>query len=192
VNVTHFDIPGLLLIEPRRHGDARGWFAEVWQEALYREAGVAEPFVQDNVARSAAGVLRGLHGQQPNAQGKLVQVFEGRIFDVAVDARAGSPTFGLWQAAMLDADTGAQFYLPPGLLHGYFVMSDTALIGYKTTDIYAPQHELAVRWDDPDLAIDWPIEGEPVISAKDRAAPRLADLPRGCLTPYFDAHPAAG
>jgi dTDP-4-dehydrorhamnose 3,5-epimerase len=176
MKVTGFEIPGLLLIEPKRFGDARGWFAEVWQDARYREAGIAETFVQDNLAMSAKGVLRGLHAQEPHAQGKLVQVFSGAVFDVAVDLRVGSPTFGRWQAVTLDGDTGLQFYVPPGLLHGYYVLSDQALFGYKTTDVYSPATEFGVRWNDPDIGIDWPLDGEPVLSDKDRAAPLLADV----------------
>jgi dTDP-4-dehydrorhamnose 3,5-epimerase len=116
VKVTEFEIPDLRLIEPRRFGDARGWFAEVWQDQRYREAGIGETFVQDNLAMSAKGVLRGLHAQEPHAQGKLVQVFQGRVFDVAVDLRVGSPTFGRWHGVVLDGDTGLQFYVPPGCL----------------------------------------------------------------------------
>ena len=114
MKVKTFEIPGLLLIEPKRFGDARGWFAEVWQQSRYAEAGIKESFVQDNLARSAKGALRGLHAQEPHAQGKLVQVFDGAVYDVAVDLRRGSPTFGRWEGVTLDADTGAQFYVPPG------------------------------------------------------------------------------
>jgi dTDP-4-dehydrorhamnose 3,5-epimerase len=184
MKVTTFDIPGLLLIEPRRFGDARGWFAEVWQQARYREAGIREDFVQDNLARSAKGVLRGLHAQEPHAQGKLVQVFDGRVFDVAVDARVGSPSFGRWHGVMLDGEAGAQFYVPPGCLHGYCVLSDSALFGYKTTDVYSPATEFGVRWDDPGIGIEWPLDGEPVLSDKDRAAPFLADLPESRLSRF--------
>ena len=184
MKVTTFDIPGLLLIEPRRFGDARGWFAEVWQQARYREAGIREDFVQDNLASSARGVLRGLHAQEPHAQGKLVQVFSGRVFDVAVDLRVGSPTFGRWHGVMLDGETGSQFYVPPGCLHGYYVLSEQALFAYKTTDVYSPQSEFAVRWDDPDIAIDWPLDGEPVLSDKDRSAPLLGDIPESRLSRF--------
>jgi dTDP-4-dehydrorhamnose 3,5-epimerase len=184
MKVTTFDIPGLLLIEPRRFGDARGWFSEVWQQARYREAGIREDFVQDNLARSARGVLRGLHAQEPHAQGKLVQVFDGRVFDVAVDARVGSPTFGRWHGVILDGESGLQFYVPPGCLHGYYVLSEHALFGYKTTDVYSPTTEFGVRWDDPGIGIDWPLDGEPVLSDKDRAAPCLADLPASRLSRF--------
>jgi dTDP-4-dehydrorhamnose 3,5-epimerase len=184
MKVTTYEIPGLLLIEPRRFGDARGWFAEVWQQTRYAEAGIRESFVQDNLARSAKGVLRGLHAQEPHAQGKLVQVYQGAVFDVAVDLRVGSPTFGRWQGVTLDAGTGQQFYVPPGFGHGYYVLSDAALFGYKTTDVYSPQDEFAVRWDDPELAIDWPLDGEPLLSDKDRSAPVLADISEDRLSRF--------
>jgi dTDP-4-dehydrorhamnose 3,5-epimerase len=184
MKVQTYDIPGLLLIEPRRFGDARGWFAETWQAERYRDAGIAEAFVQDNMSRSAKGALRGLHAQQPHAQGKLVQVFDGAVFDVAIDLRRGSPTFGQWEGVTLDADSGTQFYVPPGFFHGYYVLSETALFAYKTTDIYSPQDELMLRWDDPDLAIDWPLDGPPTLSDKDRNAPLLRDIPEDRLTPF--------
>lgn len=184
MKVKTFDIPGLLLIEPRRFGDARGWFAEVWQQRRYEEAGVTVAFVQDNLARSAKGILRGLHAQEPHAQGKLVQVFDGAVYDVAVDLRRGSPTFGRWEGVTLDAENGTQFYVPPGFFHGYYVLSDFALFGYKTTDVYSPEDELAVRWDDPDLAIDWPLDGAPTLSEKDREAPLLREIAEDRLTPF--------
>lgn len=184
MKITRFDLPGLLLIEPKRFGDARGWFAEVWQDARYREAGIAETFVQDNMAKSTKGVLRGLHAQEPHAQGKLVQVFQGRVFDVAVDLRVGSPTFGKWHGVILDEHNALQFYVPPGFVHGYYVMSEQALFGYKTTDIYSPATEFGVRWDDPGIGIEWPLEAEPVLSDKDRQAPLLCDIPETRMTRY--------
>ncbi|MCP5305413.1 MAG: dTDP-4-dehydrorhamnose 3,5-epimerase [Chromatiaceae bacterium] len=184
MKVTEFELPGLKLIEPKRFGDARGWFAEVWQDARYRAAGIAETFVQDNLARSVKGVLRGLHAQEPHAQGKLVQVFAGSVFDVAVDLRVGSPTFRRWEGVILDGDKGLQFYVPPGFLHGYYVLSEQALFGYKTTDVYSPQSEFAVRWDDPDIGIAWPLDGEPALSDKDRSAPLLADIPASRMSRY--------
>ena len=176
MKVTELAMPGLKLLAPGRFGDERGWFAEVWQERRYREAGIDESFVQDNLAMSLKGVLRGLHAQEPHAQGKLVQVFQGRVFDVAVDLRVGSPTFAQWHGVVLDEDNALQFYVPPGFLHGYYVMSERALFGYKTTDIYSPQTELNVRWDDPDIGIEWPLDGEPALSTKDRSAPLLAEV----------------
>ena len=184
MKTTVLDLPGLLLIEPRRFGDARGWFAEAWQDTRYREAGIGETFVQDNLARSAKGVLRGLHAQEPHAQGKLVQVYDGRVFDVAVDLRVGSPTFGQWYGVELNSDTGLQLYVPPGFGHGYYVLSESALFGYKTTDIYSPQTEFGVRWNDPGIGIDWPLDGEPVLSDKDRDAPLLADIPEDRLSRF--------
>ena len=176
MKVTELAMPGLKLLATRRFGDQRGWFSEVWQEQRYREAGIDESFVQDNLAMSVKGVLRGLHAQEPHAQGKLVQVFQGRVFDVAVDLRVGSPTFAQWHGVVLDEDNALQFYVPPGFLHGYYVMSERALFGYKTTDIYSPESELSVRWDDPDIGIEWPLEGEPTLSTKDRTAPLLAEI----------------
>lgn len=182
--VEALPLSGLRLIRPARHGDARGWFAEVWQLQRYQEAGITETFVQDNLARSARGVLRGLHAQHPHAQGKLVQVYDGRVFDVAVDARHGSPTFAQWYGVELDGDQGAQLYVPPGFLHGYYVLSESALFGYKTTDIYSPSSEFGVRWDDPRIGIDWPLDGDPVLSTKDRNAPLLDELPLSRLPRY--------
>ena len=184
MKVTELALPGLKLIEPRRFGDARGWFSEVWQDARYREAGIAETFVQDNLAMSSKGVLRGLHAQEPHAQGKLVQVFQGEVFDVAVDLRVGSATFGQSHGVALNDDNALQFYVPPGFLHGYYVMSERALFGYKTTDVYSPDSEYSVRWDDPTIGIDWPLDGKPGLSDKDRAAPLLADIPESRLSRF--------
>jgi len=184
MKVTELAMPGLKLIEPRRFGDERGWFAEVWQDKRYREAGIAETFVQDNLAMSAKGVLRGLHAQEPHAQGKLVQVFQGEVYDVAVDLRVGSPTFGQWHGVMLNDDNALQFYVPPGFLHGYYVMSERALFGYKTTDNYSPESEFSVRWNDPDIGIEWPLDVEPGLSDKDRDAPLLADVPESRMSRF--------
>ena len=184
MKVTELELPGLVLIEPERFGDSRGWFAETWQETRYREAGIAETFVQDNLVRSARGVLRGLHAQEPHAQGKLVQVFDGSVYDAAVDLRIGSPTFGHCYCVELNSETGLQLYVPPGFGHGYYVLSESTLFGYKTTDIYSPQSEFAVRWNDPDIGIDWPLDGEPVLSDKDRDTPLLADIPESRLSRF--------
>lgn len=175
-------LDGLRLIRPRRFGDARGWFVESWQEARYRDAGLPERFVQDNFSYSARGVLRGLHFQNPNPQGKLVMVLLGEVWDVAVDLRRGSPTFGRWQGVRLSGEEPVQFYVPPGFAHGFVVLSDTALFHYKCTAPYSPADEHSVRWDDPDLAIAWPVR-DPVLSARDAAAPRLRDLPPEHLFP---------
>jgi len=184
MKVTELAMPGLKLIEPRRFGDERGWFSEVWQDKRYREAGITETFVQDNLAMSTKGVLRGLHAQEPYAQGKLVQVFQGEVYDVAVDLRVGSPTFGQWHGVLLNDANALQFYVPPGFLHGYYVTSERALFGYKTTDIYSPESEFSVRWNDPDIGIKWPLDVEPGLSDKDRDAPLLADVPESRMSRF--------
>ncbi len=178
------EIPGVLLIEPRRFGDERGWFVETWQQARYAEQGMPGPFVQDNQAFSQRGVLRGLHLQHPHGQGKLVQVISGAVFDVAVDVRRGSPWFGCWVGAILSAENRYQLYIPEGFAHGYCVTSDNALFSYKCTDSYHPETQFAIRWDDPALAIEWPLAGAPTLSEKDRDAPCLHDVPEDRLPPY--------
>lgn len=175
MNVLKTELPGVLIVEADRFGDARGFFQEIWHESRYREAGIPGPFVQDNMSLSAHGVLRGLHFQNPNGQGKLVYVLQGEVFDVAVDIRAGSPTFGKWTGVMLSADNGRQFYVPSGYAHGFCVTSETALFAYKCTDFYNPRAEGAIRWDDPAIGIDWPVSN-PVVSAKDAEAPLLAEI----------------
>jgi len=173
------DIEGVLILEPRVFGDARGFFMESFNAQTFNElVGHEVNFVQDNHSRSAKGVLRGLHFQKaPHAQGKLVRVTAGAVFDVAVDIRKDSPTFGRWVGVELSADNHRQFWIPPGLAHGFLVLSDSADFLYKTTDYYAPQAEGALRWDDPDLAIAWPDIGmAPQLSAKDAAAGFLRDL----------------
>jgi dTDP-4-dehydrorhamnose 3,5-epimerase len=181
MKVTPTDLPEVLLIEPKVHGDHRGWFMESWQAARYREVGIADAFVQDNQSYSARGTLRGLHIQHPHGQGKLVQVIQGEVFDVAVDVRRGSPHFGHWAGAHLTAENKHQLWVPKGFVHGFLVLSDTALFSYKCTDLYHPETEFSVRWDDPDIGIDWPLErllGEaPKLSDKDRDAPYLRDIP---------------
>ena len=173
------DIEGVLILEPRVFGDARGFFMESFNARTFNElVGHEVNFVQDNHSRSAKGVLRGLHFQKaPHAQGKLVRVTAGAVFDVAVDIRKDSPTFGRWVGVELSADNHRQFWIPPGLAHGFLVLSDSADFLYKTTDYYAPQAEGALRWDDPDLAIAWPDIGmAPQLSAKDAVAGFLRDL----------------
>lgn len=177
-------LAGALIIEPRVFGDTRGFFMESWNKARYAEAGIALDFVQDNLSFSQRGVLRGLHFQNPNAQGKLVQVLQGEVFDVAVDIRVGSPTFGQWDSVVLSAENRRQFYVPPGFAHGFCVTSSTALFTYKCTDLYNPAAEGSVLWNDPDLAIPWPVDA-PELSAKDRAGIRLRDFPRDRL-PRFE------
>ncbi len=170
-------IPEVMVIEPRVFGDARGFFYESFNaEAFARETGVTLNFVQDNHSRSARGVLRGLHYQlPPKAQGKLVRVVAGEVFDVAVDIRRNSPTFGQWVGEILSGDNHRQLWVPPGFAHGFVVLSESADFLYKTTDYWSPEHERAIRWDDPDLAIAWPEVGVPQLAAKDAAAPRFVD-----------------
>jgi dTDP-4-dehydrorhamnose 3,5-epimerase len=175
MKVSTTEIDGLLIFDPEVFGDERGFFLESWNEGVYTEKGLRATFVQDNLSRSSKGVLRGLHYQNPKGQGKLVQVLEGEVFDVAVDIRRGSPTFGEWYGLLLSADNHRQFYIPSGFAHGFCVMSDTALFHYKCTQFYNPGSEYSVLWDDPDLSIDWPIEN-PVVSGKDRGGRRLADF----------------
>lgn len=170
-------LPGVLILEPRVFGDERGFFMETFHAKRYAEAGVAGSFVQDNFSRSVKGTLRGLHFQQPNAQGKLVQVLAGAVFDVAVDVRRGSPTFGKWVGTELSAQNKLQLWVPPGFAHGFYVLSDFADFHYKCTALYAPETERAVVWNDPDIGIAWPLSEPPRLSAKDAAAPRLKDAP---------------
>jgi dTDP-4-dehydrorhamnose 3,5-epimerase len=176
VNVIETAIPGVLLIEPKVFGDERGWFMETWQQARYADAGTGRRFVQDNLAYSRKGVLRGLHVQNPHGQGKLVQVLSGEVFDVAVDIRRGSPHFGQWVGVSLSGDNRRQFYVPEGFAHGYYVLSDRALFAYKCTDLYHPENQLSLRWDDPAFGIDWPLDGPPELADKDRDAPLLSQL----------------
>ncbi len=169
-------VAGVMLIEPAVFGDERGFFMETWHAAKFAEAGIESSFVQDNHSRSAKGVLRGLHYQLPQPQGKLVRVVAGAVFDVVADVRASSPTFGKWFGAELSAGNRLMLWAPPGVAHGFLTLSDTADFVYKCTSFYSPAHERAVRWDDPDLAIDWPLTpGQaPIVSAKDAAAPLLS------------------
>lgn len=168
-------IPGLLIVEPVVHGDHRGFFMETWHASRYREHGLPGHFVQSNLSRSQAGVIRGLHYQYLQPQGKLVSVLEGRAYDVAVDIRPNSPTFRQWAAVELSADNFRQFYIPEGFAHGFCALDGPVLLSYLCTAEYAAEYDAAVAWNDPDIGIEWPIEpGE--MSAKDRAAPRLAEI----------------
>ena len=175
-------IPGVVIIEPRAFSDNRGMFFETWSQARYAEAGIPERFVQDNLSHSSRGVLRGLHYQQPNAQGKLLSVLDGEIFDVAVDIRQGSPTYGKWVGVTLSAQNHRQLYVPAGCAHGFQAMSATATVHYKCTEYYDTASELSVNWSDGDLAIPWALP--PILSDKDRDAPLLRDIPRGRLPEY--------
>jgi dTDP-4-dehydrorhamnose 3,5-epimerase len=169
------NIPDVLLIEPRVFGDARGFFFESWNEQSFAAAGISARFVQDNHSRSAQNVLRGLHYQIRQPQGKLVRVMAGEIFDVAVDIRKSSPTFGRVIGTRLSAESHNMVWVPVGFAHGFCVVSEHAEVLYKTTDFYAPQHERSILWNDPALGIDWPIAGDPVLSAKDAAGVLLRD-----------------
>lgn len=175
MNVTQTSLAGAVLLTPRRFGDARGWFSETWNKRALAEAGIDADFVQDNHSMSApVGTLRGLHYQAPpHAQDKLVRCTKGVIFDVAVDARAGSPTYGNWVGYELSDENGAQLYVPKGFLHGFVTRSEGAEVQYKCTDYYAPASDGGVRWDS--LGIDWGLTGDPVLSDKDRDAPAFAD-----------------
>ncbi|MBW2232448.1 MAG: dTDP-4-dehydrorhamnose 3,5-epimerase [Deltaproteobacteria bacterium] len=169
------EIPGVILVEPDMHRDERGFFLESYHQRKYADGGIDRLFVQDNHSCSAKGTLRGLHMQLARPQGKLVRAIRGSVWDVAVDVRRGSPTFGRHVAVELSAESQLQLYLPPGLAHGFLVTSETAEFEYKCTDFYDPTSELAILWNDPELAIPWPIL-EPLLSAKDRDAPRLAEV----------------
>ncbi len=186
MNIVKTPLPGVIVIEPKVFGDDRGFFVETWQAERYAEAGLP-PFVQDNLSRSAGGVLRGLHFQEPDAQGKLVQVLQGEVFDVAVDIRVGSETFGQWHGVTLSAANKRQFFVPAGFAHGFVVTSDTALFAYKCTVLYRPQHDHSLRWNDERLGIDWPVAA-PTLSAKDSNAPGLAEIREGEL-PTIEAYP---
>ncbi len=167
-------IPDVVIIEPKVFGDDRGFFFESFNARAFAEAtGVHRAFVQDNHSRSIKNVLRGLHYQIQQPQGKLVRVIQGEVFDVAVDIRRSSATFGQWVGVRLSADNKKQLWLPEGFAHGFVVLSETAEFVYKTTDYYAPEHERSIRWSDPTLAIDWPLSGEPIVAAKDGNAPLL-------------------
>lgn len=176
-------IPGLLIIEPAVYGDERGFFMETYSRDRYSEAGLPSEFVQDNVSLSAQGILRGLHLQHPHDQGKLCSVLDGEVFDVAVDVRVGSPTFGRWEGTTLSSQNKRQFYIPPGFAHGFCVLSERALFSYKCTDLYSAPSELGIAWDDPDIGIDWPIDA-PQLSEKDAKNPRLKDIAPVALPRY--------
>ncbi|MEG0859337.1 MAG: dTDP-4-dehydrorhamnose 3,5-epimerase [Pseudomonas sp.] len=177
MNVITTDLPGVLIIEPKVFGDSRGFFYESFNANVFQEkTGVRTTFVQDNHSRSEKGVLRGLHYQLENTQGKLVRVTHGEVLDVAVDVRRSSPHFGQWVGVRLSADNRRQLWVPEGFAHGFVVLSDSAEFLYKTTDYYNPAAERCIRWDDPDLAIDWQLTEAPLLSAKDQLGKSLKDL----------------
>jgi len=182
VIVEQLEIPGLVLLRPRIFRDARGHFLETWLDERYADAGLPARFVQDNVSVSRQGVLRGLHYQHPHAQGKLVTALAGSIFDVAVDVRRGSPTFGRWVGCELSAETGHQLWIPPGFAHGFAVTAGDAVVAYKCTEHYAPADDRGLRWDDPAIGVRWPV-ADPILSAKDAAAPVLNEIAPEHLPP---------
>lgn len=177
MKIIESSLPGVLIFEPKAFGDERGFFVETYREQVFAEVGLNLTFVQDNQSRSRRGVLRGLHYQLQQPQGKLVRAARGRVFDVAVDVRRGSPTFGKWAAAVLDDESHRQMYIPPGFAHGFVVLSDVADFVYKCTNYYHPQSEAGIRWDDPVIGIAWPAEilKEIILSDKDRQLPLLQD-----------------
>jgi len=175
VKVIETRLPGVLIIEPSIYGDERGFFVETYQCERYRAAGIELPFVQDNHSRSARGVLRGMHAQQRHPQGKLVRVARGEVYDVALDIRPGSPTYGRFEAVVLSDTNARQLWIPPGYAHGFLVLSEVADFEYKCTDFYHPEDEIGVIWNDPEVGIPWPLS-DPVVSAKDRDLPTLRQL----------------
>lgn len=185
MNVARSHLPEVLVVEPAVHGDARGFLYESFNSVRYAAVGIGGPFVQDNVSRSEQGVLRGLHLQHPHAQGKLVSVLDGEVFDVAVDVRVGSPRFGAWAAEVLSSTNRLQLWIPPGFAHGFLVLSPTALFAYKCTEYYHPEAELCVRWDDPRIGIEWPTR-EVTMSAKDQAGRALDEIDPSRLRAYED------
>lgn len=182
MRVSETELPGVLIFEPDVFGDARGFFFEAYNRARYEAHGLP-PFVQDNLSRSQKGVLRGMHFQNPNPQGKLVSVLEGEIYDVVVDVRVGSPSFGNWDGVYLSAENKRQLYIPEGFAHGFLVTGDTALFHYKCTAYYSPKTEHSLLWNDPEIGIDWP-SAEPALSSKDRAGLPLAEMSAGALPLY--------
>ena len=184
MKVTETKLPGVVVLEPKVFGDERGFFMETWHQARYEEAGLPARFVQDNLSFSTRGVLRGLHFQNPDQQGKLVYVLQGEVFDVAVDIRVGSPTFGEWAAVILSSENKRQFYVPEGFAHGFLVTGDEALFAYKCTAKYNPPAEGFVLWNDPEIGIKWPVETSPILSEKDQAARPLRGIPAERLPRY--------
>lgn len=177
MKVTSGTLQGLVLLEPKVFGDARGFFMETWNLQKYQAAGIGAPFVQDNISVSRRGSLRGLHFQNPNPQGKLVSVLQGEVLDVVVDLRARSATFGRSETVLLSSENKRQFYIPPGFAHGFAVLSETAMFHYKCTEFYSPKDEMTLRWNDPALGIEWPI-AEPIVSEKDGRGLLLKEIPR--------------
>ncbi len=176
MQVQQTELPGVIVIKPRVFGDDRGFFKETYEKNRYRDAGIAGEFVQDNCSRSCRGTLRGLHFQIRHPQGKLVQALRGTIFDVAVDLRRDSSHFGRWVGETLSESNHRQLYVPPGFAHGFYVLSDMAEVFYKCTDFYYPESDRSLLWNDPDVNVGWPLEGEPILSEKDRAGTPLTEM----------------
>jgi dTDP-4-dehydrorhamnose 3,5-epimerase len=188
VKAEKAELPGVVLVQPDVFGDSRGYFVETWHKERYEAAGIPGAFVQDNMSYSERGVLRGLHFQNPQAQGKLVSVIEGEIFDVAVDIRVGSPTFGRWVGVTLSRENRRQMFIPEGCAHGFCVVSAAALVTYKCTALYARETEASVLWNDPAIGVKWPLD-RPTLSAKDEAALPLEELARQGRLPRYLAQP---
>jgi dTDP-4-dehydrorhamnose 3,5-epimerase len=188
MKITKTPLPGVLLLEPKLHGDSRGFFLETYREDTLKDIGINERFVQDNHSRSARGILRGLHYQLTQPQGKLVRVATGAVYDVVVDVRNGSPTFGQWYGNTLDEETMRMMYIPPGFAHGFVVLSDIADFIYKCTDYYHPQSEQGILWNDPAIGIEWPIT-DVQLSEKDHNNPVLQNQPEQLLPEYPDSSP---
>ncbi len=184
MEIVELEIPGLKLIKPKVFGDHRGFFLESYHQDRYQKMGITSVFVQDNLSLSSKGILRGLHFQNPGAQGKLVSVLQGEVFDVAVDIRMGSPSFGKWFGVHLSAENKQQFWVPAGFAHGFVVLSETALFSYKCDAYYQPQAEYSLAWDDPDIGIVLTIDSAPKLSKKDQNSKRLRDFNRSDLPKY--------
>lgn len=184
-NFIETKIEGVYIIEPKVFGDNRGYFMETYNKEHFAEAGLNMTFVQDNESKSTKGVLRGLHFQKKHSQGKLVRATKGKVFDVAVDLRKGSPTYGEWEGVVLSEENNSQFYIPEGFAHGFLVLSEVAVFNYKCTDFYAPEYDGGVMWNDPDINIKWPLEGieNIILSEKDKKHPNLKELD---LSGYVD------
>lgn len=176
MQVHKTELEGVLLLESKVHSDDRGFFLETYNEKVFAEAGITERFVQDNHSHSKKGVLRGLHYQVENPQGKLIRVLQGEVYDVAVDLRPGSKTFGKWMGINLRGEERKALWIPEGFAHGFYVLSESADVAYKVTSLYAPQGERTLLWNDPDLAIQWPLRGEPILSEKDRGGRLFRDV----------------
>lgn len=191
MNLIETRLAGVVILEPRVFHDSRGYFMETWNRARYESFGLPGTFVQDNLSSSVRGVLRGLHYQHPRAQGKLVTVLKGEVFDVAVDIRVGSPTFGQWVGVTLSEENKREFYIPPDFAHGFVVTSESALFSYKCTEYYDPKGEASLLWNDPGIGIEWP-SGTPILSPKDEAAPRLDEISLDRLPRYSTEDVSSG